>query len=242
MLLADRRFLHKRIAEALEARVGSVDVSDDDLARELAKETGKADGWSAAAQELADHRQRSTLVDGSHARRRAGLWWAAAAWRAERDSAFESSIELATRAAQLLEGGAERDQAVVEILRGRALVRVGRRQEAETLFADALGRIRGVASSSGDRDDRAFAANCLHGLGLAAMEGGRLDAAESHASAAFAIARSLGNRRIEAMCLHLLGNVKTDRGSFEESARIYREALAAAREGEGRRLEAVILQ
>jgi CHAT domain-containing protein/Tfp pilus assembly protein PilF len=101
---------------------------------------------------------------------------------------------------------------------GSVSVAMGDRQKAEALFRQALG----VARQSGNAAEQA---SSHFGLALAQPNAGS-DQVTASSNAALALARQIGDRRMEASALHRLGEFFQARGEVEKAGQHYERALA----------------
>lgn len=126
---------------------------------------------------------------------------------------------------------AERDSALLRVVRGQALRFAGRPEDARADIQAALQ----MPSSLSTRAKACLMSGALHhGVG-------DLDPAADAFSLARTHARDAGNRRVEAMATGNLALVASERNAFEHADECYGESLQAVRSVGDRRLEATVL-
>src|SRR6185436_16031802 len=77
--------------------------------------------------------------------------------------------------------------------------------------------------------------------GVTPQSAGRSDQGRAHVEAALALARDLGNRRLEGGVLNTLGLLHREQGRMDEARAYYDAALPVVREVGDRRVEGIVL-
>ena len=119
-------------------------------------------------------------------------------------------------------------------VRGAALCALGRTQEAQSWFEEALAAAR-------QANDPVCEAEALSSLGTLCENAGRTEDAQAHLSAALVLAQETKTPTLECRVLNGLGALNNALGHADAACRDYEKALALARRIKNRRWEGGIL-
>jgi len=231
MLVADRRVLHRRCAEAIESSLIAQrpPLADGDLRLIIQEEQWRSTARAEAAGELGRHWE---LGDEG---RRAGLLFLVASAEEWGRSRFVEALSHAVQARKLL--GAAGDgwgEAQAEQECGNVLRRQGRYAEAAETSGKALTAFR---ASGSERS----VASALCGIGWVRANRGEYEAALENFEEALSIGRRLGDARGVANALNEIGGVHVNHGNYAAALATYGEALAIERKSGNARGVAVAL-
>ena len=217
MLIADRRVLHRRVAEAIEAQ-HDLALSDDELREESILDRERAETLSPSAVELGHHWEMAGAAG------RGGLFLLLAAQSCQKKSRYDEALALSSRGMRLLKTVSDRlGCAAVAVERGAVLERLSRYEEGLAEYGGAA-----VAASARKGESAAWAmldSRASTGLGSVLQRLGRYEEGREATQAGLEAARTAGDRKREAVALNSMGNVHLSRGEVRDALARYEESL-----------------
>ncbi|MGH2754872.1 MAG: helix-turn-helix transcriptional regulator [Actinomycetota bacterium] len=248
LLVAERRGLHARFAEAIHAAADDGEAEPAEIAPDLAfhwHEAGRHDRAIEAAMLAASRSESASAFANAdfHYQRVLDLWDAVPT---AAELAGAAHVDVLARAARMAHLAARDDRATdlltraidaadgpdQKMRRARYFGSLGWYYFTQGATDRALGAYRSALELSEDQPDSADKAGILATAGLLAMMSGNHQEAGAHCRAALAIARKVGAIREEGRALNPLGVIAAETGRYDEAIDHLRRSIAMA-EAEG---------